>query len=575
MASSPSNKKTKRGALLMTLFALPFAGVGVGFLLFSIIPSLFEWVDMQQWQPVAAQLVAADTRSHRGDDSTTYEATARYRYEFSGQIFEATRVGIMSGADNIGSWQKARGAELESALRRGAPITVYVDPEAPESAVIYPEMRWGMVAFKGIFVVVFGGVGIGLIWLAWRKADEVDSLANSPTPWALRAEWANPIGSNTKLGVYVITGFAVIWNALSAPVLFVLPEELAKGNQAIWFALLFPLVGAGLIISAIVKWRQWLRFGAVALHLDPWPAPIGGQLVGKMSLALPYSPNHRVQLNLACIHSYYTGSGKNRKRKEKVVWSAEGIADTAPAPKGSTVAFGFDIPEGLPQSELPDERYHFWRLDVSANLPGADFSQQYEVPVFETQALPRRQVTCASQHPDMQAMREQKLEKLLNAKHIPEGIALFYGMGRRLVGRSIGAVVGCAMTAGGWMMGASDAPIIFAILLIAIGAIMAMVCIYGLLNSYSVKIGAPGLYAERRLLGVLVSKKFIAPSEIKGLQVKSNGSSQVGNKHTEHFVIDAVLKNDKRVRVVEDLDGRALADQALDSVAMLSGLPSL
>ena len=40
--SRKSDKKSG-GSWLLILFALPFAGVGIGFLLFSIIPSLYEW----------------------------------------------------------------------------------------------------------------------------------------------------------------------------------------------------------------------------------------------------------------------------------------------------------------------------------------------------------------------------------------------------------------------------------------------------------------------------------------------------------------------------------------------------
>ncbi|UTA48107.1 DUF3592 domain-containing protein [Simiduia sp. 21SJ11W-1] len=575
MAPTKPKKTNTRGAWLLSLFALPFACVGVGFLLFSIIPSVVEWAQMQSWQPVSAEVLSANTRVSRGDDSTTYEAQARYRYVYQGGQYESARVGIMSGADNIGRWQQARGAELKRALQNKRAITVYVNPNEPQEAVVYRELRWGMLAFKSIFVVVFGGVGIGLIWLAWRKADEPASLEGEPEPWRLRKAWANPVHSNSKLGLYVITGFAIVWNALSLPVVFVVPEELAKGNQAILFALVFPLVGAGLIIAAIVKWRQWLRFGAVPLHMNPWPAQLGGQLAGKLAFALPYNPHARVELRLSCIHSYYSGTGKNRERREKIVWQAEGYANTEPAPVGSAVEFAFDIPADLPHSQLPDERYHFWRLDVSANIPGADFSQQYEVPVFATGEAPARRMACASAHPEMAALREQRLEKLLNARQIPEGIELFYGIGRRLVGRTIGLVIGAGMAVGGWMMGSSNAPIIFPIVLVGIGAIMALVCAYGLLNSYLVKVGTRGLYTERRLLGVVVAKGFIAPAEIKGLEIKSKGSSQVGTKHTEHFVIDALLNNKKRVRVVEDLDGRAMAEQALEAVSLLSGVRPL
>lgn len=569
-------QKAKASPWLLTLFALPFAGVGLGFLVMSIIPSLYDSVAMSTWQPVQAQLISARTRVHHGDDSTSYEAEARYRYDFKGAEYESSRVGIMAGADNIGQWQETRGAQLNRALRDGLPITVYVDPDAPDEAVIYRELRWGMLAFKSVFVLVFGGVGLGLMWLAWRgqrAAAAVDEQTASAEPWRLRAEWANPVRSNTKLGLIVLWVFAVVWNGLSAPVLFALPGEMAKGNQAILFALLFPIIGLGLLVSAVVKLRQWLRFGSVPLHLDPWPACIGGQLAGRMEIKLPYDSTQRVHLQLSCLLSYYSGSGKNRKRTEKIIWSAEGLANLAPAAQGSSIQFAFDIPAGLPQSDLPSERHHLWRLEVNAALPGADFNQQYEVPVFETGMAASSRIKCASQHPLMQEERERRLERLLNIRQIADGVELYYQMGRRWRGRSLGLLVGIAMTIGGWFAHAKAAPLMVVVLLIGIGLLIAVGCCYGLLNSYRVKLGRPGIYTERKILGVMFSKRFYPPADIQGLVIKAHGSSQVGNKHTEHFVIEAQLNSGKQVRVVEDLDGRALTEQALEVVTLLSGLP--
>jgi hypothetical protein len=117
--------------------------------------------------------------------------------------------------------------------------------------------------------------------------------------------------------------------------------------------------------------------------------------------------------------------------------------------------------------------------------------------------------------------------------------------------------------------------LIFPWLLLLFGGTICVACRYGLSNSYRVRLGRRGLYAERKLLGVFIKKRFIAAAEIKGLLAVAHGSSQVGNKHTQHFVVDALLDSGKRVRVVEMLDGRAMAEQARDAVALLSGLKAL
>ena len=93
-----SKKSKQTSPLFLMLFALPFAGVGVGFLLFSIIPSLYEWQQMASWRPVQATVLSAELETHRGDDSTTYQAVARYRYSILDQ--QLTLLDEFEGATN-------------------------------------------------------------------------------------------------------------------------------------------------------------------------------------------------------------------------------------------------------------------------------------------------------------------------------------------------------------------------------------------------------------------------------------------------------------------------------------------
>ena len=143
-----------KGRIVATLFALPFAGVGV-WMLWAVSSTLYDAWQMQDWVQVEARLISGGYETHSGDDSDTYEAYAEYRYEFQGQSHAGNRVGIAAGADNIGDYQQDIGRNLQSAASRGELILVYVDPEAPHDAVIDRGVRWGLIGFKMIFVIVF------------------------------------------------------------------------------------------------------------------------------------------------------------------------------------------------------------------------------------------------------------------------------------------------------------------------------------------------------------------------------------------------------------------------------------
>lgn len=161
--SSVAGKTQRAGGWLLGLFALPFAAVGVGMLLLSVLPTLYDWARMQWWQPVPATLVAARLETSRSSKSSSYTVKASYRYQVAGREYQGDRVAISGGGDNVGDFQEALGARLEQALRDGAPVQVWVSPSDPTEAVIDRSLRPGLLALKMVFVVVFGGVGVGLL----------------------------------------------------------------------------------------------------------------------------------------------------------------------------------------------------------------------------------------------------------------------------------------------------------------------------------------------------------------------------------------------------------------------------
>lgn len=558
---------------VMFLFALPFAGVGIGMLFFSVLPSLYEWQSMKSWQPVTAQLTHAELKTNRGDDSDTYQAIARYGYQVNGVQYQGDRVGIMSGSDNVGSWQQDRARALKRHLNQT--ITVYVNPEDHSESVIYPDLRWGMLGFNMIFVVVFGGVGVGLMYATFygqKKTKQRAARAKAgDSIWMQEPDWANPVRSNGRAGFFAMLFFAVIWNAISMPLLFVLPDEVRGGNTPALIGLLFPLIGIGLIVAASVQFSRWRRFGSAVLTLDPWPGAIGGQVGGWFNAQLPRAEKTEVLVTLACLRSYYTGSGKDRKRTEKVIWQKDGIAAQAPVQNGTRISFHFDVPERLPASELADSDYHFWRVSFSAALKGADLALDFDIPVFATGATAKHLGAASDQHPAMAARHEQQLDKLLNARQLPDGVALYFDYFRNPLGKCIGIVFGGVFAAAGLFMWNTDAPAFMAIIFSLIGGGIVLGCLYSLLNSYTVKMGSRGIYTERRLLGILVRRRLVQPEQVECLMLNRNGSSQTGARQTEHFVIDAKLKGGGKIRVAESLNGRGLAEQALDSLVLLSG----
>jgi len=257
--------KKQPGLWVMGLFALPFAAVGVGMLLLSVLPTLYDWSRMQFWQPVNATLLAASLNSSRSSKSTSYHVTARYRYEVAGRAYEGERVAISGGGDNVGDFQEALGERLEQALRAGQPVQVWVNPSHPADAVIDRSLRPGLLAFKMVFVVLFGGVGVGLLVFVLRGGKPLNQQASKAvaagTPGKLEKIpggvqmhfpagrwWGLKLGLGMVGALFLAVGALVPW------------EQEAQSDIAPWlFRLGFGGVGGAVLVAAFYALANSLR----------------------------------------------------------------------------------------------------------------------------------------------------------------------------------------------------------------------------------------------------------------------------------------------------------------------------
>jgi hypothetical protein len=146
-------------------------------------------------------------------------------------------------------------------------------------------------------------------------------------PWLQRKDWSEGrVVSNTRASMRSAWVFTCLWNAVSAPLIVIVPRELArKPIAAIGF--LFPIVGLGLLVWAILITLRWRRFGPTYFEMKPLPAAPGGLLQGVIATKLDRSRD----------------SG----------------------------ALTVDESAGV-----------FWSLDADADLPGVDLSEAFDVPVY-------------------------------------------------------------------------------------------------------------------------------------------------------------------------------------------------
>ncbi|MDX1481255.1 MAG: DUF3592 domain-containing protein [Woeseiaceae bacterium] len=567
-----------KSKIFATLFALPFLAVGV-WMGVSMALMAHDALRMQSWVAVEADVLRAGFETNPGEDADTYEAWAEYTYVFGGLRYRGDRVMIAGGGDNVGDFQQNLGRRLARAQARGESITVFVDPEAPGNSIVDRSFRWGLAGFKSIFVLVFGGVGLGLLIFTWRQpaARDRSQPIHREQPWLANDAWQTAeIRSDSKTSMWAAWAFAAFWNLVSAPVPFLLYDEVVgKENYIALIGLLFPLVGIGLIAWAIGRTREWRRFGPAPVVLDPFPGSIGGHVGGTIDLALPYDSRHEFRVTLTSIHSYESGSGDDKSRREKAEWQAATVPLAEPAPRGTRLTFRFDVPAGLEESDIDqDDSYYLWRLHLEAELPGTDLDRSYEIPVFATARESRRATGRALERArDAQgALDEAAARAAFDVTTGPRGRTLRFPPGRHLSASIGGLLVGLVFAgAGAWMI-TEERMFVFGGVFAAVGCLIALATGWLMLNSLEVRAQGGRVVTVRWLLGVPVRRREIAQGDIRRLEPEATFRTQSGRRHVVYYRIVAEGRSGRRLVVGTGFRGQSEARAAVRLLARELGM---
>ncbi len=560
--------KTERSGCLM-LFGLPFFLAGVGAFFWIVFPIVSDGWPMQSWPSTSAQLLSAKLSVNRSSDSTTYNVNARYRYTVNGRSYTNDRPAILTSGDNVGDFQEKLGRRLERARTNNRSVPVYYNPDDPADSVLNRDIRWSMVGFGSIFLVLFGGIGGGIIYWGWRGKRTVDTPEVNDKPWLANTDWHdNSIFSDAKGGMYATWGFAVFWNLISFPVAIFGFEEIWKDEG--WLALLvllFPLIGLVLIYFAIKSTMEWKRFGRSPLTMDPFPGSIGGHVGGSIALNMPYKSRLVYKVTLSCVHSYVSGSGKNRSRRESAKWQDEGYAHLQPAANGSKLEFRFDVPEGLPVSEEHSNNYHLWRLHLLAEMEGADLDRNFEIPVYDT-AEQARHIRIDSVKDLPGGVQPTTIDQLLPITRQGDTVILNYPMFRKL-GRSIGIILFGSVFFGTafflWGEAQKEGFMLYMMSSVfgLVGGAILLWGLYDLLNGLWVKLDGQTIKVARSLLGIRFSSKQAAYFEIQSVEAKEGMKSNSGKKHTIEYHVIA-RTNQGELRLAEHLTSSSDKDRVIE-----------
>jgi hypothetical protein len=383
------SKKTKPPTALgfgcAALFAIPFASVGI-FMGYEVIRTLVEHLAMQRWVQTPAVITRADLETQAGE-GLTYTAVAEYQYEFGGQQHHGSRVGLSRGSDNVGNFHQRVHAELKAHQTNGQPFRCFVNPAQPDQSILYRDLRWEMIAFYDVFVLTFGGIGIGMFLacvFGWRRERRRAALAVQypGQPWLWRDDWAaNQIEPTGKYSFARVAAITLFWNVASAPLWWLLPLQIAHGNYSALWAMPLPAIGAILIFVSIWIWRCDRRIGCCSFRMTTPQGVIGNELSGVIETNRHVECD-QFQVLLICEKKVSDGEDSTTievARNEQTVLNQQ--ADTW-GDGGTSIPVRFEVPAGCRPTGEADDGTIQWTLSATSEDPSARFKVEFHVPVF-------------------------------------------------------------------------------------------------------------------------------------------------------------------------------------------------
>lgn len=558
-----------------------FGGV---FVLGGLIPGWFAaslllnaW-QASSWKATPATLTEITLdRSKSGDSGYTYSLEGQFRYEFDGDYYTSNQLDFDTGKDNIGDYHQTNYDRLRPKTNQRDAVTAYVNPDDPSQAVLIPGVRWSMVAFLTAFMLVFGGVGaliivLGVVGARKDKARELLQQVHPEQPWRWDPQWdSNEIPCSGKTAMAVTVSFAVLWNLLSSFVWFVIPGAIEEGNYKVLLAGIFPAIGLALGFYAASQYRRWKRYGRTVLVLEQRPVRVGGSLTGYLKVS-PALAADQVSLTLSCLKITTSGSGKNRRTHQDVLFQDMGKSAALSAPGYRRVAVNFPLPADGKITDLSNSRSKIrWQLEAKARVAGPDLKATFEVPVFEADLLdPLKNLGQINQPEPVQVDSAMALSADLADTGVVMdyrggGLRYYFPPARHLAMGSSFSIFGslaCSAAVFGWHSG--EFPLLVNLGLGAFGAVFLFSGLHILLwrSELRTQIGQLSVRSGWRL----GAERRYRASQIQEFVVR--GNLQVGT--TQYYQLAIKTDDGKKQVLAGGLNGKrntdALVDQLCDAI---------
>jgi hypothetical protein len=408
-----------------------------------------------------------------------------------------------------------------------------------------PAQNWVFALF-GLFFFAIGAALMGgaILGPAKMKQAEQRRAEHPQEPWLWRNDWAEGyVKSTRKSNLISKCVFAALWTLVSLPVVFLVPKETIQQRPVVAVAFLFPAIGVFLIIVAFREILRRVEFGNTSLQLASVPCVIGREFRGAIHARFPHSPDHGVRLKLTCVQRITTGSGKDQNTSEKILWRDElnlSGAELYPAPTGTSIPVSFLVPaEAISADSSHPRNQIIWLLTAEADVPGVDYKDSFELPVFRTASSP------AVSQDEARPIEAPERPTIVVRPAGNGGTEFYFPAGRNPGFATSTTAFSTAFGAMIWFMLAHHIPFIFPLVFSLFDLILVYASVQLWVGTSTVVIGA-GVVRLRS--GVLGGGKVqeIQAAQVTSIQAVISGQ-QGGAAGTPYYDIQFWLADDRKV----------------------------
>ncbi|HKW33560.1 MAG TPA: HEAT repeat domain-containing protein [Candidatus Acidoferrum sp.] len=452
----------------------------------------------------------------------------------------------------------------------------------------------------GLFVASFFVlVGAGLIFAAIKgysllKKQAGLQEANPLSPWLWRADWASrrAEGANKKgfIGAWIAAAFCTL---ITAPfMLGMIPDLLRKSDPGVFIVLGFNLFSAILLVNAIRATIRHERFGNSYFEFDPLPLSPGRRMTGRIQLRFETQATHGIDLRLSCVRRIVTGSGKNQTTSKVALWQADKNVPSSslePGPLGRAIPVEFDIPADavITDQTNPSDQI-LWLLHAKADVPGVDYSDDFELPVFQTadSAQPAAEssaetslgsstsnfgfATARSVDADSGAVQQPERTKVIVSMH--DGGTEFYFPPLRTPTRALMLLVVSLVFSGAvYALLHSNVPVLFTSLFTLGDLLVIFGFFHVTFGSARIGLGNGEILSRRGILGLGKTRRFPV-SEVDS--IVPVGSVQQGGNTDDNSIYSIQLhtKSGQKITLADEISSRQEARWVVSQLETLAGL---